>query len=229
MSLKPIDKVLFLDIETVPQYETFAEAPAEMQLLFTQRYKEDVTTSSEEEVWNEKASLQPEFGKIVCISVGMIHNGKFVKKSYSSEDELSVLNDFVSGKLIERLNDISGGTIFCAYSGESFDFPFIAKRLIMNGLMIPKFLFYTDRKPWERNFLVDLKTIWKWEVYNGNVSLKLLSYSLGLGSGDDIDGSMIKDIYYVEKDVKKIATHCENDIDLLYHSYNKLAANFANA
>ena len=229
MSLKPIDKVLFLDIETVPQYETFAEAPAEMQLLFTQRYKEDVTTSSEEEAWNEKASLQPEFGKIVCISVGMIHNGKFVKKSYSSEDELSVLNDFVSGKLIERLNDISGGTIFCAYSGESFDFPFIAKRLIMNGLMVPKFLFYTDRKPWERNFLVDLKTIWKWEVYNGNVSLKLLSYSLGLGSGDDIDGSMIKDIYYVEKDVKKIATHCENDIDLLYHSYNKLAANFANA
>ena len=230
MNLKSVDKVLFLDIETVPQYETFEEAPKELQELFTQRYEEDIKESASfEKTWNEKASLQPEFGKIVCVSVGLLHNEKFIKKSFSSENEVDLLSDFVNGKLSERLNDISGGTIFCAYSGETFDFPFLAKRLIINGLMVPKFLFYTDKKPWERNFMVDLKTIWKWEVYNATVSLKLLSYSLGVGAGDDITGDLIKDIYYKEKDIKKISKHCENDVELLYKSYSKLFANFANA
>ena len=229
MNLKPVEKVLFIDIETVPQFDNHTEAPLELQKLFVQRYEEDLKEKSVETVWNEKASIQPEFGKIVCVSVGMLFNGKFVKKSYASENEAELLNDFVSGKLAERLNDVSGGTIFCAYSGETFDFPFLAKRLIINGLMVPKFLFYTDKKPWERNFIVDLRTVWKWEVYNATISLKLLSYSLGVGSGDEIHGSMIKDIYYKEKDVKKISKHCENDVELLFSSYTKLLANFANA
>lgn len=230
MNLKPVEKVLFLDIETVPQYETYATAPEELQKLFSQRYEEDIAeTGSVEDVWNEKASLQPEFGKVVCVSVGMIHNGNLFKKSFTSIDEVDLLDKFVNGKLAERLNDVSGGTVFCAYSGETFDFPFLAKRLIINGLMVPKFLFYTDKKPWERNFLVDLKNIWKWEVYNATISLKLLGYSLGVGSGDEINGSMIKDIYYNEHDLKKISAHCENDIDLLHNSYIKLFANFANA
>ena len=230
MSLKSLEKILFLKIETVPQYETFNEAPEELQKLFTQRYKEDILkVGSYQEVWNEKCSLQAEFGKIVCVSVGLLHNGKFVKKHFSSENEAELLAEFVGGKLSEKLNDISGGVVFCSYTGTSFDFPFLAKRLIMNGLMVPKFLFYTERKPWERTFIIDFKDTWKWEIYNGNVSLKLLSYSLGLGSGDEISGDMIKDLYYKEKDLESIARHCDSDTELLYQCYKKLLINFANA
>lgn len=242
MNLKNVEKVLFLDIETVPQYEKLSEAPEMMRDLFVKRFKKELSESLEhalsveegqdirEKFWHEKASLQPEFGKIVCISVGMMYNGKFVKKSFASDDETKLLNDFVNGKLAEKLNDISGGVIFCAYNGDSFDYPFIAKRLIVNGLMVPKIFFYPKLKPWERSFFVDLMSIWKWDVYNSSVSLKLLSYSLGVNDGScDVDGSMVKDIYYREKDMKKITEYCENDVQLLYNSYVKLYANFANA
>jgi hypothetical protein len=250
MNLKNVEKVLFLDIETVPQYEKFSEAPEIVQELFLKRFKYahekildshlevagngSVDTASDEtsvneELWNQKASLYPEFAKIVCISVGMIYNGKFVKRSYASDNENELLTQFVSGKLIDKLNDLSGGTIFCAYNGEGFHFPFIAKRLIINGVMVPKVLFYPNLKPWERNFLVDLKTIWKWDSYEPAVSFKLLAYSLGLSNTDEIDATMIKDIYYSEKDLKKISTHCENDVELLYNAYIKLYANSANA
>ena len=233
MNLKNADKVLFLNIETAPQYDIFESAPIELQQLFLQRFSKDVAELKDafkyQELWNEKASLYPEFGKIICISVGMVYNGKFVTKSFVGDDEKQLLSDFVSGKLMDKLNDISGGTIFCAYSGESFLFPFIAKRLIMNGVLVPKVFFYPNLKPWERNFLVDLRTTWRWDVYDATISLKLLAYSLGVGNDDQIDGKMIKDIYYVERDLKKISSHCEHDVELLFNSYNKLHANFANA
>ena len=231
MNLKPVDKVLFLDIETVPQYETFEEVPELLKKLFLQRFKKEAAeTDDYENLWFLKASLYPEFGKIVCISVGMMYNGKFVTKSFASEDEVALLNDFVGGKLMDKLNDISGGTVFSAYNGNVFDFPFIAKRLIINELFVPKVFFYTDLKPWERNFMVDLKVLWKWDVFDANVSLGLLGYALGLKiHKDEMDGSMVKDVYYKEKDIKKIALYCEQDVDLLYRAYVKIFANFSNS
>jgi len=239
MNLKKVDKVLFLDIETVPQFEKLAEAPEQLRELFLKKFKNELPEDTQEagddktffeKLWNEKASLHPEFGKIVCISVGMIYNDKFVKKSFISPDETKLLNDFVGGKLAEKLNDLSGGTVFCAYNGEGFHLPFIAKRLIINGIMVPKMFFYPDLKPWERNFLADLKTLWRWGSYEAPVSFKLLAYTLGFSeSMDDIDSTMIKDIFYLENDLKKISNHCENDVELLYKAYIKLFANSANA
>lgn len=233
MNLPSIEKILFLDIETVPQYETFKESPELLRDLFKQKFKtktNEVLTqpSSEEELWEEmwnlKAPLSAEFGKIVCISVGTIFNGKFVTKSFFGDDEKTLLNDFVNGKLNSQLNDISGKNLFlCVYNGEVFDLPFISKRLIINGLNIPKIFLYPNFKPWERNFIVDLKNVWKWDVFDGAVSLGLLGYSLGLSvHKDEMDGSKVKDVYYLEKDIKKISDYCQKDVTLLYNIYSKL-------
>lgn len=233
MNLPAIEKVLFLDIETVPQYETLKEAPELLRDLFKQKFKtktNEVLTqpSSEEELWEEmwnlKAPLSAEFGKIVCISVGTIFNGKFVTKSFSGDDEKAILNDFVNGKLNSQLNDTSGKNLFlCVYNGEVFDLPFISKRLIINGLNIPKIFLYPSFKPWERNFIVDLKNVWKWDVFDGAVSLGLLGYSLGVSvHKDEMDGSKVKDVYYLEKDIKKISDYCQKDVTLLFNIYSKL-------
>jgi DNA polymerase elongation subunit (family B) len=175
MNLPDINKVLFMDIETVPQYETFAEAPEVLQHLFVQKFKnktsevQNAITTDQiwEEMWNLKAPLSAEFGKVVCISIGMLHNGKFVTKNFASENELELLKNFTSGKTLEKFSDTSGKNSFiCVYNGEIFDLPFVAKRLIINGLNVPKAFFFPDLKPWERNFLIDIKNIWKWDVYD---------------------------------------------------------------
>lgn len=233
MNLPDINKVLFMDIETVPQYETFAEAPEILRHLFVQKFKNKISEVKDiidtdgiwEEMWNLKAPLFAEFGKIVCISIGMIYNGKFAAKSFSSENELELLTKFISGKTLERFNDTSGKNSFiCVYNGEIFDLPFVAKRLIINGLNIPKTFLFPNLKPWERNFIIDIKNIWKWDVYDGSISLGLLGCALGLEiHKDEMDGSMVKDVYYVEKDIKKISDYCEKDITLLYKVYEKLS------
>ena len=233
MNLPDINKVLFMDIETVPQYETFSEAPEVLQHLFVQKFKnktsevQNAITTDEiwEEMWNLKAPLSAEFGKVVCISIGMLHNGKFVTKNFASENELELLKNFTSGKTLEKFSDTSGKNSFiCVYNGEIFDLPFVAKRLIINGLNVPKAFFFPDLKPWERNFLIDIKNIWKWDVYDGTISLGLLGVALGLQiHKEEMDGSMVKDVYYVEKNIKKIADYCDKDISLLYQVYEKLS------
>jgi uncharacterized protein YprB with RNaseH-like and TPR domain len=233
MNLPSVEKVLFLDIETVPQYQTFKESPEVLKELFKQKFKTKtgdvlIKTSSEdelwEEMWNLKAPLYPEFGKIVCISAGVIFNGKFVTKSFFGDNESELLNNFVNGKLNSQLNDTGGKNSFlCVYNGEVFDLPFISKRLIINGLNIPKLFLYPNFKPWERNFIVDIKNVWKWDVFDGAISLGLLGYSLGVSiHKDEMDGSMVKDVYYLEKDLKKISDYCQKDVTLLFNIYSKL-------
>jgi predicted PolB exonuclease-like 3'-5' exonuclease len=233
MNLPNIEKALFLDIETVPQFQTFKESPEVLKDLFKQKFKTktgDVSSnpSSEEELWEEiwnlKAPLYPEFGKIVCISVGMIFNGKFITKSFFGDNEAELLNNFVNGKLNSQLNDTGGKNSFlCVYNGEIFDLPFISKRLIINGLNVPKIFLYPNFKPWERNFIVDIKNVWKWDVFDGAISLGLLGYSLGVSiHKDEMDGSMVKDVYYLENDLKKISDYCQKDVTLLFNIYSKL-------
>lgn len=234
MNLPNINKVLFMDIETVPQHKTFSEAPDILKYLFVQKFRnklvevKDAINEDEawEEMWNLKAPLSAEFGKIVCISIGMIHNGVFMKKTYASENEFELLTNFTSGKTLEKFNDVSGKNSFiCVYNGEIFDLPFVAKRLIINGIHVPKTFFFPSLKPWDRNFLIDVKNIWKWDVYDGAISLALLGHTLGLEiHKDEMDGSMVKDVYYVEKDIQKISKYCEQDITLLYKIYEKLSA-----
>ena len=49
--------------------------------------------------------------------------------------------------------------------------------------------------------------------YKNYVSLKLLAAVLGIDTPkDDIDGSMVKDVYYEEKNLPRIVTYCQKDV-----------------
>src|SRR5690348_1217735 len=98
--LATLNNILFLDIETVSQYPAYEEVPEEWKELwglkaaYLIRNKEEETF---ETVYN-RAAIYAEFGKIVCISCGIIHgNGeskKLVLKSFHGHNEKELLLQF---------------------------------------------------------------------------------------------------------------------------------------
>lgn len=235
---KSIDKILFLDIETVPQSESFSTLSLKMQKLFEERFKTDIKAlevkgkvplEALESLYNLKASLYVEWAKIVCISCGVINISnpqEYVLKTMSitGNNDKDILTEMM-GK-VKAIYNYAGKKedfAFCAHNGKIFDFPFISKRMIINGLDIPKAFQIHNLKPWEIEHLIDTKEMWKFGVYDNNSSLSLLSATFGVESSkDEMDGSMVKDVYYKEKNFKKIADYCEKDILALATVYLRM-------
>ncbi|NEW79390.1 MAG: 3'-5' exonuclease [Gelidibacter sp.] len=207
------ENILFLDIETVPEVENFSELSEEKQELFTQKTayqrKEEVTS----EDFYERAGIWAEFGKIVCISVGYFVNFKsknrtFRVTSFFGDDEVVILNGFK--KLLESYFN-KPEHVLCAHNGKEFDFPYIARRMIINQIALPEKLNLFGKKPWEIAHL-DTLEMWKFGDYKHYTSLKLLTLILNIPSPkDDISGSEVCGVYYKEKDVARIAIYCEKD------------------
>jgi hypothetical protein len=69
----PLERVLFLDIETVPGFGLWEELSEAEQKLWDKKTrfqrKDEV---SPEEFYVERAGIMAEFGKIICITIGMI-------------------------------------------------------------------------------------------------------------------------------------------------------------
>ena len=144
------EQLLFLDIETVPQYSSWDELPENFQALWERKSKyfrkED---ESPEDVYS-RAGIYAEFGKVVCISVGMFawqgSDQVFRMKSYASKDEKLLLTEF-AGML--RKFSAEGDKNLCAHNGKEFDFPYLARRMLINGIKLPALLDIAGKKPWE--------------------------------------------------------------------------------
>jgi len=207
-----LKNILFLDIETVPEKTSFEELDVVKQDLFTQKTqyqrKEDFTP----EEFYERAGIWAEFGKIVCISVGFFDDHSetltFRLKSFYGEDEVNVIKDFK--KLLEQFYS-KKQHVLCAHNGKEFDFPYIARRMIINKIELPEKLNLFGKKPWEVPHL-DTLEMWKFGDYKHYTSLSLLTNILGIPSPKgDIDGSQVSKVYYEDKDLNRIAIYCEKD------------------
>ncbi|RRJ91872.1 3'-5' exonuclease [Paenimyroides tangerinum] len=207
-----LQNILFLDIETVPEVHKFNELDETTQSLFADKTayqrKEDV---SPEEFYH-RAGIWAEFGKIVCISVGyfVIKNDirQFRTTSFFG-DEIKILQDFTN-LLQNHFN--SPQVVLCGHNIKEFDLPFIGRRMIIHGLEIPNKLNSIGKKPWEIPHL-DTMELWKFGDYKHFTALKLLTHILGISSPkDDIDGSQVAEIYYVENDIDRIIIYCEKDV-----------------
>ena len=207
-----LDHILFLDIETVPEQEHFQNLDNDMQHLWelkTQYQRKDEHTP---EAFYERAGIWAEFGKIVCISVGyFITKGdirNFRVTSFFGEEK-KILLDF-NNLLNNHFNQPQH--LLCGHNAKEFDFPFIARRMIINDVAIPNKLNLFGKKPWEIAHL-DTLELWKFGDYKHFTSLKLLTKILGIPtSKDDIDGSQVAHVFYVEKDIDRIVTYCEKDV-----------------
>lgn len=209
MNLKTkLTNILFLDIETVPQEKNWTYVSNNIQELFTKKTqyqrKEEITA----EDFYERAGIWAEFGKIVCISVGYFVENQFRVTSFYGDDEAEILTDF---KTILEKHFSKPSQVLCAHNGKEFDFPFIARRMIVQGITLPKKLNLFGKKPWEVPHL-DTLELWKFGDYKHYTSLKLLTEILGIPSPkDDIDGSEVSKVYYVEKNIERIVKYCEKD------------------
>jgi 3'-5' exonuclease len=208
-----IQHILFLDIETVPQEQSFDQLSGKMQQLWE---KKSSYFRSEGEVASDvyqRAGIYAEFGRIICISVGIItptDNGRALRlKSYAGDDEQVLLNSFAA-----MLRAYSGNKplYLCAHNGKEFDFPFIARRMIIKGIKLPTLLDNAGKKPWEVQHL-DTMELWKFGDYKHYTSLDLLTAVFDIPSPkDDMDGSMVAKVYYEEHDMKRIISYCQNDV-----------------
>ncbi|ETN94201.1 hypothetical protein SAMN04487906_0314 [Zhouia amylolytica] len=206
-----IENILFLDIETVPENENFENLTEEKKELWAQKTKYQRKEDFTPEEFYDRAGIWAEFGKIVCISVGYftfkgtIRNFR-VTSFYGDEHQL--LLDF-KNMLETHFNKPQH--LLCAHNGKEFDFPYIARRMIINGIALPNKLNLMGKKPWEIPH-IDTMELWRFGDYKHFTSLKLLTNILNIPSPkDDIDGSMVRAVFYEQNDLDKIIIYCEKD------------------
>jgi len=220
-----LHNILFLDIETVPQHDGHESMPDEWKTLwdlkasYLIRNKESETSQS---IYS-RAGIYAEFGKVICISCGVMQGTgqekKLILKSFCGHDEKLLLHLF-SEMLNRWCSD--GNKFLCAHNGKEFDFPYLCRRLIVNHLPIPEILKLHGRKPWDVPHL-DTLELWKFGDYKSYTSLNLLAYTLGIStSKDDIDGSKVHEVYWKEKNLDRIATYCQKDVVTVAQIYLRM-------
>jgi uncharacterized protein YprB with RNaseH-like and TPR domain len=215
MSIYPINNILFLDIETVPQQPDYNFLPDEWKGLWNTKsvsllkYHEGETKES----LYPRAGIYAEFGKIVCISCGLIQGSgeqrKIALKSFAGDNEGVLLHEF--SVMINKWA-VNEPKFLCAHNGKEFDFPYLCRRMIINQLPIPTLLSTSGKKPWEVNHL-DTMELWKFGDFKSYTSLNLLAHTLGIPTPkDDIDGSKVWEVYWKEKNLQRIVTYCQKDV-----------------
>ena len=208
------EDILFIDIETAPQKPEFSELPEHFQKLWD---KKSIHFRNENQLpadVYERAGIYAEFGRIICISSGVIiqKNGErfYRVKSYHDTDEKKLLIAF--NEMLEKFT-ANPGKKLCAHNGQEFDYPYIARRTLINGLRLPKILDVAGAKPWEiKDRLLDTLQMWKFGDYKNYTSLDLLCAVFDIPTPkDDIDGSQVARVYYQEGDLDRIIRYCEKD------------------
>tara|TARA_R110002033_G_scaffold169897_3_gene211391 strand:+ start:187125 stop:187838 length:714 start_codon:yes stop_codon:yes gene_type:complete len=207
-----LEHILFLDIETVPEHENYASLDTEKKELWdhkSQYQRKDDFTAEE---FYERAGIWAEFGKIVCISVGYFNfNGdlRTFRVTTFHGKESNLLKEF-KNLLGSHFNHPK--YVLCGHNAKEFDFPYIARRMLINRIDLPSKLNLFGKKPWEITHL-DTMELWKFGDYKHFTSLKLMANVLGIPSPKgDIDGSMVRQVYYEEKDIDRIIKYCELDV-----------------
>lgn len=206
-----LEHVLFLDIETVPEHGNFDDLNPEMKQLWADKTKYQRKEDFTAEEFYDRAGIWAEFGKIVCISVGYFtfkgENRSFRTTSFYGEEK-QLLIDF---KNLLETHFAKAHHLLCAHNGKEFDFPYIARRMIIHNIALPYKLNLFGKKPWEVPHL-DTMDLWKFGDYKHYTSLKLLTSILGIPSPkDDIDGSQVRQVFYEEQDIDRIIVYCEKD------------------
>lgn len=202
--------ILFLDIETVSQHAAYEQLPENAQKLWDHkaerlRHNDNETPAQA----YERAGIYAEFGKIVCISAGFFNGAMFRLKSFWGHDEKQLLQEFANllVKFYTHRN-----RLLCAHNGKEFDFPYIARRLLINGIRLPEIISYFGKKPWEVPHL-DTMELWRFGDYKNYTSLELLAHIFGIPTPkDDIKGSDVGRIYWQENDLERIVRYCEKDV-----------------
>lgn len=218
----PYRKILFLDIETVPQTDNWDLLSERSKDLWAKKtaFQRNNNEISAEEFYHERAGIMAEFGKIICISCGIVVNENYIHiKSFYGDDEQKILHEF---NTLLKDNYYKPDHLLCAHNGKEFDFPYIARRMIIHQIEVPRILQLFGKKPWEIPHL-DTMELWKFGDYKHYTSLDLLANIFEIPtSKDDIDGSQVAKVYYEDNNIERIKEYCEKDVITLINVFRKM-------
>lgn len=221
-------KKLFIDIETVGCYDYTSEKEAESfakttaSKIWIDRYSENN--------WPERMGLYAEFGKIICVAVGSYDkNNNFVTKA--------IVNDNERELLVELSHIMGVFDVFVWHNIANFDIPFIIRRMIINGVTVPKTLDFRAKKAYEiPNYIHDTMNLWKFTGWNGN-SAGLATIACALWLPDPkagMDWSEVAAAYRAGKwggalrelFVDQVSTYCIGDVITSKDIYEKISLAF---
>lgn len=209
-----IENILFLDIETVPQFKNYSSVPDNLKIHWkkkSEKFKTD-TKQSDDELYN-KAGILSEFGKIICISAAYIKKirgkSQLRVRSFAGDDEKIILNEFLN-LFTKHFN--TDNHFLCAHNGKEFDFPYIARRALINGIKLPPKFDTRGLKPWEIRHL-DTLDLWRFGDYKNYTSLDLLATIFDIPSPKtEMDGSMVYKAYWEDNKLNSIIEYCQEDV-----------------
>ena len=202
-----INHILFLDIETAPLVYKYNDLQEPFKKLWDLKFQYNKEVIPEQQY--AKAGIFAEFAKVICICVGYFNGTEFRLKSFYGDNEKDILNQFKT-MLNVSFNDAK--YLLCAHNGKEFDYPFLCRRMLINGVTIPSILQIQGKKPWEVQHL-DTMDFWKFGDFKNYTSLQLLAAVFDVPTPkDDIDGSQVSRVYYEEKDLERIKNYCIKDV-----------------
>lgn len=216
--------LLFIDIETVSGESDFNLLSDRMKALWLHKasFLSNPNALSDEDFYFDRAGIYAEFGKIVSIGLGFFHWNEEQEiclkvKSISGNDEATLLNEFK--KLVEK--KYKADLAFCAHNGKEFDYPYLCRRMLVNGIEIPRALQIAGKKPWEIQHF-DTLEMWKFGDKKHYISLDLLACLFNIPSSkSELSGDKVNFTYHKENDLAKIATYCREDIIVLAQVFLK--------
>ena len=217
----PINKILFLDIETVglcKDWSTCQESNPKIAEQFVKYFEEEMQKMND--VYAKRTALVPEFAKIVCVSVAFVmENGEIKKQSFSGDNEHDLLMEVRT--LLDRCSKLD--FYLCGHNLKNFDIPMLAKRMIINGIRPSKMLPSYDTKPWEIK-AIDTKDVWQYGAYSAIGSLDLMCACLDIPTPKDgpINGGMVHEAYWSGGRLNEIVEYCEKDVDVLINAILQL-------
>jgi 3'-5' exonuclease len=215
--------ILFLDIETVGCADNYSKLSERLKAQWARKanfFKRE-EGQTDEDLFHEKAGIYAEFGKIVVIAMGKYTEGEHGElgirtKYFADHDEAKLLSEFS-----ETVEKMGPAVRLCAHNGKEFDFPYMCRRMLVNGIQLPSVLNMAGKKPWEINHL-DTLELWKFGDYKHYTSLDLLATIFNIPTSKGVmDGSMVSKVYYQEGDLKKIAEYCVGDVLAIAQLYLK--------
>lgn len=211
-----LKNLLIIDIETVPIVQHFSQLNADWQNLWITKVSKSLPENvTHEESWKMKGGILAEFGKIICISTAYFfedetRNIQLKMKSIYEDDEKKLLLMFLD--VCNKMYKTNKNFQFAGHNIKEFDIPFICRRLMINGIKLPDYLCLHERKPWEVN-MFDTLNWWRFGDYKNYTSLHLLASVLQIPtSKNDIDGSQVQDVYYIENNIERIVAYCQKDV-----------------
>lgn len=224
--MEPLKHLLFIDIETTSGQSEFVQMPEGLrrEWLTKAKNKWNVEEADAPAAFFDKAGIFAEFGKIVCISMGCLveKDGEWKLKirSFASDNEKELLDAFCTS--IHKFSKHNKHLTFVGHNIKEFDLPYISRRMVIQGMCLPECLRMHGKKPWEVPH-IDTMQLWSFGDYKSYTRLSLLAEVLGIPTPkDDINGADVTRVYWQERNLPRIVTYCQKDVETTVKVYMRL-------